>query len=241
MKEGPNIAHIAALVGEPARANMLMALMDGRALTASELAREGGVTPQTASTHLSKLEGGGLVTIERQGRHRYFRLSGSDVALTLENLMGLAARTGHMRVRTGPRDLQMRRARVCYDHLAGELGVALLDTLRTRKFLRGNANTMEVTVAGASRLRDFGIDIEALAANRRLVCRICLDWSERRHHLGGALGAALLRRILQLKWAKRVEQSRVVLFTRSGELNLQAILSLPAAKDPNSIFAHNAR
>ena len=129
MKTGPDIALIASLVGEPARANMLTALMSGRALTASELAREAGVTPQTASAHLAKLEGGGLLALEKQGRHRYYRLTGPDVAAVLEGLMGLAARAGHTRVRTGPKDPALRRARACYDHLAGDLGVQLFDGL----------------------------------------------------------------------------------------------------------------
>src|ERR1700729_4512187 len=125
MKAGPDIAMIAALVGDPARANMLTALMTGRALTASELAHEAGVTPQTASSHLAKLEAGGLIEQEKQGRHRYFRLSGPDVAGLLEVIEGVAARAGHMRVRMGPKDPALRRARIWYDHLAGYFGVQL--------------------------------------------------------------------------------------------------------------------
>ena len=135
MKEGPNIASVASLVGDPARANILSALMDGRALTATELAKEAGVTPQTASSHLSKLEKGGLLLPVKQGRHRYYRLSGPDVADVLERLMGLAARTGHVRTRTGPRDPEMRSARVCYDHLAGDRAVWMLEQLQRRKFV----------------------------------------------------------------------------------------------------------
>ena len=136
MKAGPDISRIAALVGDPARSNMLTALMTGRALTASELAHQAGVTPQTASSHLSKLEAGGLVEQEKQGRHRYFRLSDPDVAAVLEGLEGLAARAGHMRVRTGPKDPALRHARVCYDHLAGDLGVQMLDSLRKQRLDR---------------------------------------------------------------------------------------------------------
>ena len=123
---------VASLVGDPARANMLTALMTGRALTASELAQEAGITPQTASSHLSKLEAGGLIEPEKQGRHRYYRLTDEDVAGVLEMLEGLAARAGHMRVRTGPKDPALRRARICYDHLAGDLGVQMLDSMRTQ-------------------------------------------------------------------------------------------------------------
>ena len=121
---------VASLVGDPARANMLTALMTGRALTASELAHEAGITPQTASSHLAKLEAGGLIEQEKQGRHRYYRLTDPDVAGVLEGLAGLAARAGHMRVRTGPKDPALRRARICYDHLAGDLGVQMLDSMR---------------------------------------------------------------------------------------------------------------
>src|SRR5512142_2029665 len=136
MKSGPDIALVASLVGDPARANMLTALMNGRALTASELAHEAGITPQTASSHLAKLEAGGLIEPEKQGRHRYYRLSDPDVADVLERRAGLAARTGHMRVRTGPKEPALRRARICYDQLAGDLGVQMLDSLKKQRLVR---------------------------------------------------------------------------------------------------------
>src|SRR5262245_61600840 len=136
MKSGPDISMVAALVGDPARSNMLQALMTGRALTASELAQEAGITPQTASSHLSKLEAGGLIEPEKQGRHRYYRLTGPDVASVLEGLAGLAARAGHMRVRTGPKEPALRRARICYDHLAGDLGVQMMDSLTKTRLVR---------------------------------------------------------------------------------------------------------
>ena len=145
MKDGPDIALVGSLVGDPARANMLASLMTGRALTATELAQEAGVTPQTASTHLARLVDGGLLLAEKQGRHRYFRLADPDVAQTLEALMGLAARAGHLRVRTGPKDPEMRRARVCYDHLAGDLGVKLFDRLKGRKLIAGGGDDLGVT------------------------------------------------------------------------------------------------
>src|SRR6204780_4671873 len=148
MKAGPDIAMVAALVGDPARSNMLMALMTGRALTASELAHQAGITPQTASSHLAKLEGGGLIEQEKQGRHRYFRLSDPDVAGLLEGLEGLAARAGHLRVRTGPKDPALRRARVCYDHLAGDLGVQMLDSMKKQRLVRQNKQAIELTAEG---------------------------------------------------------------------------------------------
>jgi DNA-binding transcriptional ArsR family regulator len=220
MKAGPDIARIASLVGDPARANMLTALLSGRALTASELAQEAGITPQTASSHLSKLESGGLVEPEKQGRHRYYRLTDPDVAGVLEGLAGLAARAGHMRVRTGPKDPALRRARVCYDHLAGDLGVQMLDSMRTQRLVRQKKQDIELTPEGAQFLeRNLQISPDMLAHPRRPVCKACLDWSERRHHLAGTLGAALMTRFTELKWAARdtTPGSRVVNFSRNGE------------------------
>ncbi|MDJ1157258.1 winged helix-turn-helix domain-containing protein [Chelatococcus sp. SYSU_G07232] len=225
MKEGPSIAPIAALIGDPARANMLTALMAGRALTASELAAEAGVTLQTASGHLARLESARLLVVEKQGRHRYFRLSEPDVAQVLENLMGIAARAGLARVRTGPRDHALRKARVCYDHLAGERGVALLRGLDERRLI-ADEGTLALTEAGRRFFCDFGIDLERLERSRRPLCRACLDWSERRHHLGGALGAAILARLCDLGWARR-GADRVVTFSPRGEHEFARVLAAP--------------
>jgi DNA-binding transcriptional ArsR family regulator len=217
---------IAALVGDPARANMLMALMTGRALTASELAVQAGITPQTASSHLSKLEAGGLIEQEKQGRHRYYRLSDPDVAGLLEVIEGVAARAGHMRVRTGPKDPALRRARICYDHLAGDLGVQMLDSMKKQRLLRQNKKEIELTAEGARFLAsNLQISTEALAHPRRPTCKACLDWSERRHHLAGTLGAAMMARFTELKWAARdvTPGSRVVNFTRNGEKRFAAL------------------
>jgi DNA-binding transcriptional ArsR family regulator len=220
MKAGPDIAMVASLVGDPARSNMLTALMTGRALTASELAHQAGVTPQTASSHLAKLEAGGLIEQEKQGRHRYYRLTGPDVAAVLEGLEGLAARAGHLRVRTGPKDPALRHARVCYDHLAGDLGVQMLDSMKKQRLLRQRKQDIELTSEGERFLSEsLQIAAEALAHPRRPLCKSCLDWSERRHHLAGTLGAAILNRFTELKWAARdaTPGSRVVNFTRNGE------------------------
>src|ERR1700747_3175763 len=227
MKAGPDIAMIASLVGDPARANMLTALMDGRALTASELAQEAGITPQTASSHLSKLEAGGLLEPEKQGRHRYYRLADPDVAGVLEGLAGLAARAGHMRVRTGPKDPALRRARICYDHLAGDLGVQMLESMKAQRLVRQKKQDIEVNTEGARFLeRNLQILPDMLAHPRRPVCKACLDWSERRHHLAGTLGAALMSRFADLKWAARdtTPGSRVINFTRTGEKRFAALV-----------------
>jgi DNA-binding transcriptional ArsR family regulator len=219
MKEGPSIAPVAALAGDPARANMLSALLAGKALTASELANEAGVTVQTASSHLSKLETGGLIAGVKQGRHRYFRLAGANVADMLETMMGVAARAGHLRTQPGPADPAMRHARVCYDHLAGELGVRMFDALSRKGHLVARGEDLRLTRKGEAFVEDFGIDLAALSQSRRPLCKSCLDWSQRRSHLAGNLGAALLTRITDLKWAARERKSRTVVFTRTGETN----------------------
>ncbi|WP_407175203.1 ArsR/SmtB family transcription factor [Bradyrhizobium sp. STM 3562] len=226
MKAGPDIAMVASLVGDPARANMLTALLSGRALTASELAQEAGITPQTASSHLAKLEAGGLIEPEKQGRHRYYRLSDPDVAGVLEGLAGLAARAGHMRVRTGPKDPALRRARICYDHLAGDLGVQMLESMKAQKLVRQKKQDIELTPEGERFLeKNLQISPRMLAHPRRPLCKACLDWSERRHHLAGMLGAALMARFTELKWAARdpTPGSRVVNFSRTGEKRFAAL------------------
>lgn len=221
MKEGPNIVAIAALIGDHARAEVLTSLMGGRALTATELATAANVTKQTISAHLSKMVDAGLLAVEAQGRHRYFRLADDDVAHLLESLMGVAYRTGAVRLRSSPREPAMRKARVCYDHLAGELGVFVFDSLRRRKALALGDDNLELTASGRAFFAGFGIDTESLRAQRRTFCRTCLDWSERRHHLAGALGASLLDEIIRRGWARRDKQSRVVAFTPAGEKALR--------------------
>jgi DNA-binding transcriptional ArsR family regulator len=226
MKAGPDIALVASLVGDPARANMLTAMMTGRALTATELAHEAGIMPQTASSHLAKLEHGGLIEQEKQGRHRYYRLADPDVAGVLEGLAGLAARAGHMRVRTGPKDPALRRARICYDHLAGDLGVQMLDSMKAQRLVRQSKQAIELTSDGRRFIAEaLQIDADGLNHPRRPVCKACLDWSERRHHLAGTLGAAMMNRFTELKWAARDDSpgSRVINFTRTGEKRFSAL------------------
>ena len=222
MKDGPNIARVAGLIGEPARAEILTALLADRALTATELAAVAGVTKQTVSAHLAKLVDARLLAVAAQGRHRYFRLAGSDVARLLESLMGVAFRAGAVRLVTGPREPALRKARVCYDHLAGELGVLAYDGLVARGWLVDRSGSVFLTNAGATGFAGFGIDPAQAARGRRTFCRPCLDWGERRHHLGGALGAALLARLYALRWASRAEGSRIVAFTPRGEQQWRA-------------------
>lgn len=227
MKDGPDIARIAALIGDPARANILAALLGGQARTATELAQEAGVTPQTASTHLAGLADGGLVAVRRQGRHRYFALTDDRVAALLETLSGLAADRGHMRTRPGPRDAALRRARVCYNHLAGDLAVRLFDGLVAEGSLDARAGLV-LTPRGFARMGAFGLDLDALVRSRAALVRDCLDWSERRSHLGGALGRAIFARITELGWALRVDGTRIVRFTPDGERRMRETFRLAA-------------
>ncbi|GAN00169.1 transcriptional regulator of ArsR family [alpha proteobacterium U9-1i] len=221
MKDGPSIAEIASLIGDPARANMLTALMHGGALTASELALEAGVTKQTASAHLAKLTQADLISAEAQGRHRYYRLADADVARVLEGLMGVAARGRQLRTQPGPKEPALRRARVCYDHLAGDLGVALYEALLRQRWIALRDGELDVTKLGRAAFARFGCDMPALEQGNRQLCRACLDWSVRRHHLAGALGAALLEQFVARGWARRVRASRAMSFNAPGEAALR--------------------
>lgn len=231
MRLGPDIARVAALLGDPARANMLSALMSGQALTAGELAREAGVTAQTASTHLAKLEDGGLLTRRKQGRHSYFALAGAEVAEVLEQLIVVAERAGHQRARPGPKDPALRRARVCYDHLAGDAGVAMLDGLIADRRIVEAEGSLLLTDDGRAFARALGAAIPE--PGRRPLCKACLDWSARRNHLAGALGAALLTRIYDLGWARRFERTRVVQFTPSGLPAFEKAFGRPVPPGPS--------
>ena len=217
MVSGNTLAEVAGLIGDPARANILSALMDGRALTAGELAWHAGVSAQTTSGHLARLIAAHLVAVERQGRHRYHRLATSEVARAVEALMALAA-SGPKRHRpVGPRDEALRTARTCYDHLAGRLGTALADSLRERGHVviaHEGDGAAAVTPEGSRFLGHFGIDLGP--SGKRPLCRTCLDWSERRPHLAGRLGAALCRRSFDLGWIERVRDSRAVAITAAG-------------------------
>lgn len=203
-------------MGDPARANILTALMTGKALTATELAAEAGVTLQTTSSHLSKLGQGGLIHPRKEGRHKYFTLASEDVAQVLEALMGLAAGSGHLRHRPGPRDPELRHARVCYNHLAGDMGTRAYDSMTARGFLQHSANGLTLSGEGHDFVRALGIDLAALPTSRAPLCRDCLDWSERRSHLAGRLGRALLSHIQEIGWAARIDGTRIIRFSPPG-------------------------
>jgi DNA-binding transcriptional ArsR family regulator len=223
MKDGPNIARVASLLGDPARADVLTALMSDRALTATELAAIAGVTKQTMSAHLAKLREAKLVLVDQQGRHRYFRLADEDVAGLVESLMGVAFRTGSVRLVSSPREPALRRARICYDHLAGEFGVMAYEALLQKGILEKSGGGLRLSAAGSEWFSRFGIDTEAVTRLRRTLCRACMDWSERRQHLAGALGAALLARMSELGWLKRDARSRVLRFTAQGQRRFHAL------------------
>ena len=220
--EEPRFAPTAALIGDPVRARVLAELMSGEARTASELAALAGVGKPTMSAHLAKLRRGRLVAVESQGRHRYFRLADRGVARLLEGLMGWAAHHAPVRSLVGPRDPALRRARVCYDHLAGESGVRVFDALEARGLLRVHrGGELALAPTAPAFLATLGIELDSLSGQRRRVLRPCLDWRERRHHLAGSLGAALLARFLALGWARRVRGSRALHFTPRGQAALE--------------------
>jgi DNA-binding transcriptional ArsR family regulator len=226
MSHAPQIAEVAALVGDPARANILCELLGGRALTATELASVAGVTPQTTSGHLGKLTAARLLVLMKQGRHRYYRLAGPHVGQMLEGLMNVAV-LGPPRYQPRSKlDEPMRQARTCYDHIAGVLGVALAERLTARELVILGAEAGEVTAAGEAFLSRLGVDLSGARARRRIFCRPCVDWSERRPHIGGAVGAALASRCFELTWIERVRESRALAITAAGRRGLADVFGL---------------
>ncbi len=229
-----SIAHVAALVGEPARACMLQALMDGRALTATELAGVAGIAPQTASGHLTQLVAAGLLKVERQGRHRYHRLATAHVASMVESVMLVAAGSMPAHVRTGPRDERLRLARTCYDHIAGRLGVGLADAMRRQGWIEVDDDAGLITEEGMRRLTSLGVDLSP-AKGRRAgsvpLCRPCLDWSERRPHLAGRLGAALCSHGLDRGWIRKRKGVRALDITAAGVRAYRDVFHVELAVD----------
>jgi DNA-binding transcriptional ArsR family regulator len=214
---GPYFADVAALIGDPTRANILAALMDGRARTAKELAFEAGVSPQTTSGHLAKLADGRLLTLAVQGRHRYYHLADPLVACAIEAMMALSV-TGPRRARPKtPAEEGLRAARTCYDHLAGRLGVGVMDHLAGAGHLETGNDDLRVTASGRGFFAGIGIDVDVVVRQRRGFARPCLDWSERRPHLAGGLGAALATRCIELGWIERQRDTRAVLVTAAGD------------------------
>ena len=210
-------AGVAAAIGEPARARMLYALMDGRARTSTELAVLAEVSPSTASIHLKRLAEHRLVKVVPQGKHRYFTLRNEDVARVLE---GLNVLSGGQRTFTPNTPQGLRQARTCYDHIAGSLGVELHDRLHAMGWIGGDEK-YAVTTAGAKKLANLGVDVSEASSHRRRFAYPCLDWSERRPHLAGALGAAILDAALRRKWVQREPDGRALRITRTGNLEFR--------------------
>jgi DNA-binding transcriptional ArsR family regulator len=211
-----DLAELGALLGDPARASMLTALIGGRALTATELAQLAGVAPQTASGHLAKLRQANLLDLRKQGKHRYYRVASPLVASMLESVMSVAAvQLPPRRLSASRLDAGMRAARTCYDHIAGRLGVAIAEALIARDYVLLAEDGGEVTPAGADFLAAFGAAVSPKGL-RRVFCRPCLDWSERRWHIAGAVGAALCNRCIDLHWIERRENTRALTITPKG-------------------------
>ena len=240
-----DIASVAALIGERARARVLMALLDGRALPASVLAAEAGIAASTASDHLAQLVGAGLLAVQRQGRARYFRLADPSVAEALEALARISPPEPIRSLRQGTRAHALRRARTCYNHLAGRLGVAIMSAMLDQGLLTGGDGhyypdkadtdrlsapgtdlTYRLTPQGRETLATFGIDL-AIVNRNKLMIRYCVDWSEQRHHLAGALGAALTQRMFDLDWIRRINQRRAVVLTDNGRRGLTQTFDVP--------------
>jgi DNA-binding transcriptional ArsR family regulator len=223
MDAEPDLARIAGAVGDARRIRMLALLMEGRALTAKELALGAGIEPATATSHLKRLQEDGLVASTSQGRHKYFRFASDDVAQLVETLMRVAPRKPAMR---SPAQEPIRAARFCYDHLAGGLGTGLLATLLRKGWLAGDQaddRQLLVTAKGEKAFARLGVDVAAARARRRQFACRCLDWSERQDHLGGALGAAIAERFRAAKWIERQKHTRVVRVTATGRKQLQDI------------------
>jgi DNA-binding transcriptional ArsR family regulator len=231
MITGPIIAEIAALVGDPARATILSALLDGGALTASELAFAARITPQTASTHLAKLTEAGLLSVVRNGRHHYFRLASPTVADMIDGIVAVALQK---RPQYRPLSRQARAlsaARICYDHLAGRLSVDLTDSFVARGYIVLDDEGAEITAAGTRFFTEFGIELPTLRSTRRHFCRLCLDWTERRPHIAGAVGVAITKRYFDLGWMERMTRSHAVIVTPLGRRGFQETFGIDAS-DP---------
>jgi DNA-binding transcriptional ArsR family regulator len=220
MSNAPLMAEVAALVGDPARANILCALLGGRALTATELAYAAGVTPQTTSGHLGKLTGGRLIACVKQGRYRYYRTASPRVAEMLEGIMAVVADSPPRHRPASKLDDAMRVARTCYDHFAGQLGVGIADALCARGHLVLADDGGEVTESGFALFEKFGADLRTAQSRRRVFCRPCLDWTERRPHIGGSVGAVLTRRCFDLEWVRRLDGGRALKITEAGRRGL---------------------
>ncbi|MEC0240879.1 helix-turn-helix domain-containing protein [Paenibacillus dokdonensis] len=221
MGANPKVAELVSLLGETSRAAILTSLMDGRFHTASELALEAGITPQTASFHLAKMTAGMLVTAEKHGRYRYYKLAGQEIAQILETFLTISKPAEIRSLRQSTQMKALCEARTCYDHLAGKLGVRLTQSLMDNKYIEKGQEEFTVTPAGERFFTELGLDLPALRKQRRSFSRICLDWSERQHHLAGTLGHAVVSRLFEMKWIERAPSGRAVIVTEQGRAGLK--------------------
>ncbi|WP_225999900.1 ArsR/SmtB family transcription factor [Paenibacillus sp. BJ-4] len=226
MSTKSNVAMIASLVSEPSRAAILTALLDGRFHTASELAHMAGIKPQTASFHLSKMIEAQAVTVEKQGRHRYFGIQNPEVARVMESLLSIAPPVQIKSFKQAAENEAIRLARTCYDHLAGHLGVQIMNSLMQKGILSENQDGLHITGKGEAFFADFQVDLTQTRQKRRSFSHKCLDWSERRHHLAGALGSALLDRLLALHWIERLPTTRAIRVTAEGKRGFIELFSI---------------
>ncbi|SEN81881.1 DNA-binding transcriptional regulator, ArsR family [Lihuaxuella thermophila] len=232
MKETVPLAEAAALLCEPSRAKMVQCLLDGRFHTATELAVYAGITPQTASHHLYKMTECNLVQVKKNGRHRYYRLSSAEAAQMIESLLCIAPPEKIRSLKQFDRYHAIRFARTCYDHLAGKVGVALTEAMRDLAILEQRENCFYLTEKGKLCLQEFGIDVTAALKKRRSFARCCLDWSERRYHLAGSLGHAILERLLTLEWIRRLPHTRAVQVTEEGKRGFSQVFGLDVRNEP---------
>lgn len=230
MNAYPNITVIASLIADTSRSIFLSALLDGRALPAGELAYMAGVSPQTASNHLAKLVTGGLLEVEQQGRHRYYRLANEDIANLIEKMASIAPPAQIRSLKQSNQLQQLSYARTCYGHLAGKLGVLLCEALLRRGYLVEHKEAQDkdylITEKGLQWFSSFGIKLQLKSGSRRAIARKCLDWSERRHHLSGLLGEQLVKRLLELDWIRQKTGSRSVEVTEAGKSGLYELLGI---------------
>jgi DNA-binding transcriptional ArsR family regulator len=230
MITGPIIAEIAALVGDPARATIVSSLLDGRALTASELAVAARITPQTASSHLAKLTEAGLLSVVRNGRHRYFRLASPTVVDMIDGIVAVALQKRPRYRPLSRQAIALSAARICYDHLAGRLSVDLTDSFVARDYVILEDEVAEITRAGTRFLAEFGVERLPLRSTRRHYCRLCLDWTERRPHIAGAVGAAITKRCFDLGWLERMNGSHAVIVTPLGRRGFLKTFGIDASE-----------
>ncbi|MGE7676126.1 ArsR/SmtB family transcription factor [Lysinibacillus sp. NPDC094403] len=226
MDINPNMAEIASLLGETSRATMLASMMDGRFHTASELAYMAAIKPQTASFHLAKLVDGKLVKVEKQGRHRYFQLADEEIAHLLESFLAISPPPEVRSLKQSSQMKLLQGARTCYDHLAGKLGVQLTESLVNAGYLQLEEKEFLITAKGAQFFTDFGLDLDDLKRKRRSFSHACLDWSERRYHLAGALGQGILTHLFSLGWVTRVPSIRAIKVTEQGRAGFKEVFQL---------------